>query len=248
MRRLLQALPALLLTAALPSSGWADMTAEEREEFREEVRAYLLENPEVLTEMVGILETRQADATETLDRERVAAQGEALFEDGFSYVGGAADGDVTVVEFLDYQCGYCRKAHPEFTELLEDDGNIRWIVKELPILGPGSVLAARAAIATLIAEGPEAYARLNDTLLRGEGPINDASLDAALREADLDPAAVRAGMEDPEVTRRLEATRALAAELDIQGTPAFVFEDRMLRGFAPVAAMEALVAQARAGE
>lgn len=247
MRRLLQALPALLLTAALPSSGWADMTAEEREEFREEVRAYLLENPEVLTEMVGILETRQADATETLDRERVAAQGEALFEDGFSYVGGAADGDVTVVEFLDYQCGYCRKAHPEFTELLEDDGNIRWIVKELPILGPGSVLAARAAIATLIAEGPEAYARLNDALLRGEGPINDASLDAALREADLDPAAVRAGMEDPEVTRRLEATRALAAELDIQGTPAFVFEDRMLRGFAPVAAMEALVAEARAG-
>jgi protein-disulfide isomerase len=248
MRRLLHALPALLLTAALPSSGWADMTAEDREEFREEVRAYLLENPEILTEMVSILETRQADAAETLDGDRIAAQASALFEDGFSFVGGAAEGDVTVVEFLDYQCGYCRKAHPEFTELLESDGNIRWIVKELPILGPGSVLAARAAIATLIGQGPEAYARLNDTLLRSEGPINDASLDAALREAGLDPAAVRAGMEDPEVTRRLEATRALAAELEIQGTPAFVFGDRMLRGFAPVAAMEALVAEARAGE
>lgn len=247
MRRLLQALPALLLTATLPGSGWADMTAEEREEFRDEVRAYLLENPEILTQMVGILETRQADAAEALDRDRVAARTSDLFEDGFSWVGGAPDGDVTVVEFLDYQCGYCRKAHPEFVELLESDGRIRWIVKELPVLGPGSELAARAAIATLIAEGPEAYGRLNDTLLRGEGPINDASLDAALREAGLDPALVRAGMGDPEVTRRLDATRALAMYLEIQGTPAFVFEDRMLRGYAPAAAMEALVTRARTG-
>lgn len=247
MRLLMKALPALLLTAALPSSGWADMTAEEREDFREEVRDYLLEHPEILTEMVGILETRKADAAETTDRQLVADHRDALFADGFSYVGGAPDGDVTVVEFLDYQCGYCRRAHPELAELLETDGNIRFIVKELPILGPGSELAARAAVATLIAEGPEAYARLNDTLLRSEGPINDASLDRTLKSVGLDPAKVRAGMEDPEVARRLAETRALAAALDIQGTPAFVFEDRMLRGAAPTAAMEALIAEARAG-
>lgn len=246
MRRLLQILPALLLTAALPGSGWADMTAEEREEFRDEVRAYLLENPEILTEMVGVLETRQADAAEATDEKLVAEHRAALYDDGFSWADGPAEADVTVVEFLDYQCGYCRRAHPEFVDMIEQDGRIRVIVKELPILGPGSELAARAAISTLISQGPDAYARLNDTLLRAEGPVTDASLDAALRSAGVDPAAVRAGMDDAEVTRRIDATRQLAAGLEIQGTPAFVFGDRMLRGYAPVPAMQALVAEARA--
>lgn len=246
MRKLLQVLPALLLTAALPGSGWADMTAEEREEFRDEVRAYLLENPEILTEMVGILETRQADAAEATDKKLLAEHRTALYDDGFSWEGGPAEADVTVVEFLDYQCGYCRRAHPDFVDMIEKDGRIRVIVKELPILGPGSELAARAAIATLISQGPDAYARLNDTLLRAEGPVTDASLDAALRASGLDPAGVRAGMADPEVTRRIDATRELATQLQIQGTPAFVFGDRMLRGYAPVPAMQGLIAEARA--
>lgn len=247
MRRVLRVLPALLLTAALPGSGWAEMSADEREEFRDEVRAYLLENPEILSEMIGILESRQADAAEALDKQKIAEHRTALFDDGFSYAGGPPEADLTVVEFLDYQCGFCRRAHPELVELLERDGRIRFVVKELPVLGPGSELAARAAIATLIAEGPEAYARLNHALLTAEGPITDASLDAGLRAAGVDPATIRAGMNDAEVTRRIDATRELAMALQIQGTPAFVFGDRMQRGYAPVPVMEALAAEARAG-
>ncbi len=245
MLRLHRFLPALLLTASLPGSGWAEMTPDEREEFREEVRAYLLENPDLLTEMAALLDARQRDAVAALDRERVAAQSEALFDDGFSLVAGNPEGGVTIVEFVDYQCGYCRRAHPELTQMIESDGDIRWIIKEWPVLGPASEYAARAAIATGIVAGPEAYVALNDRLMRLDGPATEARVAEALTGIGVDPDAVRAEMDGPEVTRRIEATRALAAGLALEGTPSFVFGDRMLRGLAPVAAMEQLVAEMR---
>jgi protein-disulfide isomerase len=238
----------LTLIAALPAAAQQapEMSDGEREALHREIREYLLANPEILTEMVAILEQRQAVAAAEQDRELVAAHHEAIFADGFSFVGGNPDGDVTVVEFLDYQCGYCRRAHPEVAELIASDGNIRWIVKELPILGPGSELAARAAVATLLAAGPEGYAALNDRLMRLEGPVDDAALDAALADAGLDPAAIRARMADPEVERRIAATRELAARLAISGTPTFVFDNRMVRGYLPLAEMRGLVEELRA--
>ncbi|MBA3326578.1 MAG: DsbA family protein, partial [Rhodobacteraceae bacterium] len=113
-------------------------------------------------------------------------------------------------------------------------------------LGPASELAARTAIATLIAAGPEAYAALNDKLLRLDGPVTETSVAATLEAIGVDAAAVQAAMDGPEVARRLETTLALAQALEIQGTPTFVFDDRMLRGYAPIAAMQALVDEARA--
>lgn len=239
-------LPALLLTASLPSSGWADLTPEEREEFRTEVRAYLLENPEILNEMVALLDAKQREATAALDRERIAAQADALFDDGFSFVGGNPEGSVTIVEFLDYQCGYCRRAHPDVMGMIAEDGDIRWIVKEWPVLGPASEYAARAVIATGIVAGTDAYAALNDRLLRLDGPLSEAGVAAILADLGVDAAAVRAEMDGEEVARRIDATRALAAELEIQGTPSFVFDDRMLRGFVPITAMQAVVDEVRA--
>lgn len=234
-----------LLLAAAPTAR-AEMTDAERAEFRAEVRAYLLENPDILTEMIAALEARQQETTAEMDRQLIAEHAGALFDDGFSFVGGDPEGDVTIVEFLDYQCGYCRRAHPEVMDLLAEDGGVRWIVKELPILGPASEMASRAAVATLIAAGPEAYAALNDRLLRLEGPVTEASVDTALRAVGVDPDAVRAGMDDPEVSRRIEATMTLAQNLAIQGTPTFVLEDRVLRGYVPLEAMREAVAQVRA--
>jgi protein-disulfide isomerase len=221
------------------------MTDAERTAFRAEVRTYLLENPEILSEMVALLEERQQTAAAVEDGALVAAEAEALFDDGFSHVGGNPDGDVTIVEFLDYQCSFCRRAHDEIMSLLAGDGNLRWIVKELPILGPASETASRAAIATLIAAGPEAYAVLNDHLMRLDGPVSDASLDAGLRAAGVDPATIRAGMDDPEIDRRLAETRELAQRLSIQGTPSFVFGDRMVRGYVTAEVMRDLVEDLR---
>jgi protein-disulfide isomerase len=253
MRYLLPAAAALFALVV----GWTLATRDEappaaaalpdREALHGEIRGYLLENPEILREMVALLEEREGADRAAGDAALVADNAAALFDDGFSHVSGNPEGSLTLVEFIDYQCGFCRRAHPEVQALLDSDGDIRRITKEMPILGPGSELAARAAIATLIAEGGEAYARLGDALMTTEGAINDIALDVAMMEADLDPDAIRAAMNDEEVTRRLAETRALAQAMGISGTPTFVFEDRLVRGYLPLAEMEALVAELRAG-
>lgn len=236
---------AALLFAATPAA--AEFDEAERQAIRDEVRAYLLENPGILSEMVRLLEAEQAGAQAVADEELIARHHDAIFDDGFSHVGGNPEGDVTVVEFLDYQCGFCRRAHPEVQTLLEQDGNIRFITKEFPILGPGSELASRAAVATLITEGPEAYRELRDALMTREGEITETSLDAILEETGIDAETVRAEMNSDEVTRRIAETHMLARELGIQGTPTFVIGDRMVRGYLPLEEMENVVEAARAG-
>jgi protein-disulfide isomerase len=255
MRALLSSLAtaAFVALAALPSraeepQSSSPFTAAEREALHAEIRAYLLAHPELLQEMVTLLEQKQQVATAENDKNLVAMNVDEIFDDGFSWVGGNPEGSFTLVEFLDYQCGFCRRAQPDVVELLGSDGDIRLIVKEMPILGPGSELAARAAVATLISQGPEKYAALHEKLMTVEGGINDASLDGALSEVGLDPASVRAAMQDPEVDRRLAATRALAEKLAIAGTPTFVFDNQMVRGYLPLEQMRALVAEARASD
>jgi protein-disulfide isomerase len=242
--------PALVFALALAAPAAAQQqsspfTDGERAALHAEIRAYLLEHPELLLEVIQKLEAQQQAEMARSDQALIAADAAAIFDDGFSHVAGNPEGGLTVVEFLDYQCGYCRRAHPEIAELVASDGDIRLIVKEMPILGPGSELAARAALATLIAKGPDAYAALHDRLMRLEGQLDDARLDTLLTELGHDPAAIREGMDDPEVDRRLAETRALAERLGISGTPTFVVGDRMLRGYLPPEAMQALVAEAR---
>lgn len=218
----------------------------ERSALHAEIRAYLLDNPEILVEMLALLEEKQQAEAVANDRDLIARNAEAIFDDGFSFVGGNPEGSLTVVEFLDYQCGYCRRAHPEVAELIEADGDIRWIVKELPILGEDSLTASRVAIATLIQAGPEAYAEVNDALMRLDGPVSDARLDAVLEAAGLDSEEIRTNMNDPEVDRRIAETRDLARRLQVSGTPTFIFDARMVRGYLPLADMEGLVEELRA--
>jgi protein-disulfide isomerase len=251
MRLLLAGLAAaaLAIAAALPAAAQnaqsSPFTDAERAALHAEIRAYLLANPDLLTEMISLLEQKQQAEAADVDRDLVAANAEAIFDDGFSWVGGNVEGRFTVVEFLDYQCAFCRRAQPDVHELITSDGDIRLIVKEMPILGPGSDLAARAAVATLITEGPQSYEALHDRLMALQGQVTDVSLDHALTETGLEPAAVRAAMEDPEVDRRLAATRDLAQKLAISGTPTFVFDNRMVRGYLPLARMRDLVSELR---
>jgi protein-disulfide isomerase len=234
----------------LPAEGAVSQsspfTDAEREALHAEIRSYLLANPDLLMEMLHILEQKKQAAEAQTDEERLAANREAIFDDGFSWVGGNPTGSVTLVEFMDYQCGYCRKAQPDVAKLIEQDGDVRLIVKEMPILGPGSELAARAAVATMVAKGPKAYATLHDRLMGTKGKIDDATLDKALIESGLDPEAIRVAMDDPEVERRLSETRALAEKLSISGTPTFVLGDRLVRGYVPLDTMQGLVGEARA--
>lgn len=219
----------------------AAMTDEQRAAFRSEVRSYLMENPEVIIEAVNQLEARQADAQRAQDGALVDQYAAAIFDDGFSWVGGNPEGDVTLVEFLDYRCGYCRRAHPEIEELLASDGNIRIIVKEFPILGEASVLASRFAIAARIVGGDEVYKQVHDTLMTLNGDPSEPVLQRIAEDLGLDAQAVFDQMENPRVARQITETRALAQALGINGTPTFVLQDQMLRGYLPLDAMRQMV-------
>ena len=220
----------------------------DQKEFGERVRAYLLENPEVIMEAVAILESREQEVQAQADVDLVAAYSDEIYNDGFSWVGGNPDGDVTVVEFLDYRCGYCRKAHPEVTELVESDGNIRLIIKELPVLGEASVLAARFAIATNIVAGDEAYGKLHEALMTLSGNPSQPVMSRLSSTLGLDADAIVAEMNSDEVTARLQKTRETAQKLQINGTPGFVLAGQMMRGYAPLDVMRGFVEEARAAQ
>ena len=244
-------LPALALAIGLATPALsddfsiADMSDTEADAFGEAVRSYLLENPEVIMEAVAVLERRQAAEQVANDAALIATNHAAIYEDPMSHIGGNPDGDVTFVEFVDYKCGYCRKAFPELQSLLEADGNIRIIYKEFPILGEESLLASRFAVSAKLIGGDAAYGPLHDALMTMRGNVTEDSLVALADGLDLDGAAILAGMADPQVDAVLGENHALASRLQITGTPTFVIGEQLVRGYVPLDAMADVVADLR---
>jgi protein-disulfide isomerase len=240
----------LLSTPARGSgkSPLINMGPDARKAFRSEVRAYLLENPEVLMEAIRVLEQRQQQVQTQTDVDLVAAIANDVFFDGFSYEGGNPDGDVTLVEYVDYRCAFCRKAHFELQELLATDGNIRFIRKEFPILGEQSTISSRLAIATLHKVGPEAYEELGNFLINFNGNLTEPTIRAILTKQGLNADLIMAYMKDPAISGQIAAVNRQAADLQITGTPTFVLGNDMLRGYVPLADMRDLVAQARTAQ
>jgi len=238
---------ALALALALPAAALdlTNMSDEERANFRDEIRAYMLENPQIIMEAVAVLEQREQAQQAEADLNLVSDNADEIFDDGYSFVGGNPEGDITLVEFLDYRCGFCKRAHGEVAKMLETDGNIRLIVKEFPILGEQSLLASRFAVATKQVAGPDAYKGLNDALMTMNGEVTMRSLRRMASTFGLDADAIEARMDSPEVTEEIRRTRALAQRLQITGTPTFVLQDELLRGFLPYDEMMALVKEKR---
>ncbi|MEO1106390.1 MAG: DsbA family protein [Pseudomonadota bacterium] len=222
------------------------MSDAERAEFGAQVREYLLENPEVILEAINILEQRNAAAEAAADKDLVAANVDELFDDGYSWVGGNPDGDITLVEFMDYRCGYCRRAVPEVAQLLEADGNIRLVIKEFPILGDASVLSSRFAVATKHVAGDDAYKQVHDALLEFTGEPSEVTLRRISDGLGLDSDAIIAAMDSDQVTDEITRTRALAQRMQISGTPSFVLGTEMLRGYLPADQMQQIADGVRA--
>ncbi|ABG32352.1 DsbA family protein [Roseobacter denitrificans] len=247
LKKLLMACTLSLMSATAPAMA-LDLNAmsdEERAQFGEQVRAYLMENPQVIMEAVNALEERQAAAQAQADVDLVRQNAEAIFNDGFSYVGGNPQGDVTLVEFMDYRCGFCKRAFGEVEKLLAADGNIRFVVKEFPILGEQSLIASRFAIATKLEEGRDAYKQMHDALMSYNGDITITALRRLADTFGLNADQIEARMDADEVTQELMETRALAQRLQISGTPTFVLEDEMLRGFLPMDQLQMIVEEKR---
>lgn len=238
---------AILMSLASASAALdlAELTDSDRAAFRDEIRAYLLENPEILVEAMDVLKTREAEAVTQQDVQLVQANASAVFESATDWAGGNLNGDITIVEFMDYQCSYCRKAHDEVSELIATDGNIRFVVKEYPILGETSDLAARFAIAVRQIAGDDAYKAAHDALMTLRSDISSAALDQIATDLGLDVAAVNKQMASEDVTAVIAANRALGEAMLINGTPTFIVDQTMLRGYVPLEGMRQVVAEER---
>ena len=235
-----------LTLSSLPAQA-EEMTDAEVEALGEEIRAYLLANPEVLVEAMNVLQEREDAAAQERDLSLVVSQSDALFVNQSDWVGGNPEGDVTLVEFMDYRCSYCRKAYEEVEKLVEADGNIRFVVKEFPILGEASMVSSQFAIAVLQLHGDEAYAKVHEGLITLRGEPTPETLSRFATDMGLDPKPIMDRMNTPEVMDIIKANHALAKTMDVTGTPAFITLAGVMRGYAPLETMQDFVAAAREG-
>ncbi|MDE0969936.1 MAG: DsbA family protein [Octadecabacter sp.] len=247
--RLISTILALLLitTSTFAQNVTADinMTDAQRNAFRAEVRAYLIDNPGVIMEAIAVLEDRQEQAEAARDENLAQVNMDALINDGVSFVGGNPDGDITIIEFTDYRCGFCRRAHPEVAELISSDGNIRIITKEFPILGEQSMLASQFAVATMTIAGDKAYKQISDALIVLQSEVTPASLSSLASAFDLNADAIFAEMQSDATKLVLNNNRALGDKMQITGTPTFIFGDQIVRGYINLTQMRQIVEQER---
>ena len=203
------------------------------------------ENPQIVMEAVAILEAqedaRKADQSVAL----LSSRRDVLERDPNAPVLGNVDGDVTIVEFFDYNCPYCKRVKPEIQALMAADPDIRLVYREWPILGEGSVFAARAALA---ARNQGKYEEFHWAMMGLQGRAEEASILNAAVEIGLDADKLRADMDAPEINEHIQTSMELAAALGFNGTPSFVIGEALVPGFIKTAQFEGYVAAAREAE
>ncbi|WP_333827818.1 DsbA family protein [Pararhodobacter sp.] len=236
--------------AAQTGAFSAPLGDEDRAALRSEIRAYLMEHPEVIFEAVAEYEQRTMAQQADMDATLVEINADDIYADGHSWIGGNVDGDITLVEFMDYRCSFCRRAFPHMMDFTNEDGNVRLVIKELPILGPQSEVMSRFAVAVLQLGDGEQYFAAHERLMAWEGDVSDSALGALAAELGLDSEAVMARMRSSEVSAVLAENRALAQRLQISGTPSFVIgipegPGELLRGFLPAEELHNVATQLR---
>lgn len=238
-------LAALTAVSALPPLAAAEFSAEQRQAIEAIVRDYLVKNPDVMLE---VLEAAKEKINNEAQAQRTAALAERrrdIFEDPNAPIAGNPRGDVTLVEFFDYRCPYCKQVAPAIDALLGEDKQLRVVYKEFPVLGPESVTAARAALA---ARKQGKYQPLHQALMGMKGQINEAAIFNAAKSVGVDVERLKRDMAAPEIDRMLKANSSLAEALEIRGTPAFVVGDEIVPGAVGLDTMRQLVEAARHGK
>lgn len=211
-------------------------------DFETRARDYLLNNPEVIVDAVKQMEVRQRAAQENELTAVLTARHDEIFNDPASPVGGNAAGDVTLVEFFDYNCPYCRQAAPIMQQLQQADSGVRIVFKEFPILGPGSRFAARAALAS---QKQGKYLEFHDAMMIYKGSISESSTLEVAAKVGLDIEQLKADMADPAIDAAIQTNFDLADALRVSGTPTFVSGKEVTRGLVDLDTMTRLIATAR---
>lgn len=229
----------LLLGGRAMAQSFSDA---QREEIISILREALRRDPTILRDAFQAIQDAEERERTGAQRAAIAAHREALFNDRDSPVRGNPRGDVTIVEFFDLRCPYCKRLHAELVGLLRRDRELRIVMKDLPILGPQSVVAARALLA---AQRQGKYVELFDALMGVRGEPTDAVIRAAAERLGIDHARMRREMDDPAIQRRIETNIALARALRIEGTPALVIGETLIPGVVPMPQLEQLIAEQR---
>ena len=230
----------VILEARRPSSD--EIAGLPADQFGKRVHDYLLEHPEVILESVQRLQDQQRAGAANQDQAAVASHADQLFRDLGTPVGGNPQGDVTLVEFFDYNCPYCRKVAPAMEEVERSDPKLRIVYKEFPILGPNSEFAARAALA---ADRQGKYIALHKALFASSGVVDEARVLAVASELGIDVERLKADMQDPAIAAAIARNLDLAQALRITGTPGFVIGEQVFRGAAETATLNSLIKRAR---
>jgi len=191
------------------------------------VRDYLTKNPEVLVEMTNELDKRQAAEKEAQQTKTISDNADAIFRSPVSHVAGNPNGDVSLVEFFDYNCPYCRHALHDVVKLIDDDGKVRLVLKELPILSDDSVAAAKLALAS---NKQGKYFEMHQKLLSEPGKADKAKALRIAKDLGLDVDQLQKDADDPDIKKALDEAKDLAHKLGLEGTPMFLIGDRTISG------------------
>ena len=245
MQRIIGGLFLAAVLAAGPASRAdtpAGFTPEQRAEIITILREALAADPSILRDAIKALQQDEAQKEEAAARTAIADMRDALLHKDGDPIGGNPNGDVTMVEFYDVRCPYCRGMQPVEAELLRRDRNIRVVFKDIPILGPSSRIAARAVLA---AQRQDGYKKLHDALMAGTPNIDTEVVRTAALKVGLDWTRLQHDMDDPEIDARIDTNLKMARALHIDGTPTYIIGNQMLSGAVELAVLQDAVAAAR---
>ena len=238
-----------LAAATLSPAAAQKIDSTQRGEIEKIVREYLLAHPEVLQEAMMELEKRQTAMEAQRHQAAVKDNAKDLFSSSRQVVLGNPQGNVTMVEFFDYNCGYCKRAMDDMMALLKSDRNLKVVLKEFPVLGPGSVEAAKVANAARMQDKTgKKYLDFHQRLMGGRGQADKARALAAAKDAGFDVAKIEKDMESDEVKASLQESFKLAEALGLNGTPSYVIGDKVIVGAVGLEALQEGINNARCGK
>jgi protein-disulfide isomerase len=235
---------------ALPGSVNADeskaLTDTQSKQVEQLIEKYLEQNPEVVVRAIRKYQHQQEEEQRLRQVHNLENMRELLEQSDTSPVRGNPDGDVTLVEFFDYRCGYCKRVHSTVTNAVNADGNVRLVYKEFPVLGPESVYLSRASLAVFFTN-PDKYPAFHDALMTSRGQLNPARVMTIAEDIGLNAADIETGMKDPRVDEEIQRNIQMARSLGINGTPGFVIGAAIVPGAVDEDTLKSLIAQARQG-
>jgi protein-disulfide isomerase len=235
-------LGALIILLPMRAAPAAEFTSEQKKAIEAIIRDYLANNPEVLLDALQAAEDKLKNESKDKAAQALSARRRELLDDPETPVGGNPKGDVSLVEFFDYRCPYCKQVEPALEALLGQDKQLRFVYKEFPVLGADSITASRAALA---AWKQGKYDALHRALMSTKGQLDEATVLKVAQSAGLDGERLKRDMAAPEIDRALKANLQLAEALDIRGTPGFVIGEEIVPGAVDLETLKGLIAAAR---